>query len=171
MFAAVCQCSAIALFKRISQACRSSLFAQVTVRSLSNNCRIRTSQTPRRNLPPVRRRLARLQSGPGKTSLVILKLLSPLMSALSSDRRGCQVEPRGFEPLTSAVQRRILKFANVRRCSKIPANKHILSYKLSWLFAVVRPGWCQIGVNCRRSSLSGRYWERTSDLCRVKSVR
>ncbi len=38
-----------------------------------------------------------------------------------------RVEPRGFKPLTSAVQRRILKFASVRRCSKIPANKHILS--------------------------------------------
>ena len=29
MFVDVCQCSAIALFKRISQACRSSLFADV----------------------------------------------------------------------------------------------------------------------------------------------
>jgi len=43
MFVAVCQCSAIALSERISQACRSSLFAgvcpghcQVTVKQLSD---------------------------------------------------------------------------------------------------------------------------------------
>jgi hypothetical protein len=58
-----------------------------------------------------------------------------------------KVELRGFEPLTSAVQRRLLNVAVVRRCSKIPANKHILSCGLSWMFAVVRLAWCQVGVN------------------------
>ena len=38
-----------------------------------------------------------------------------------------RVEPRGFEPLTSAVQRRIHTIADVCQCSEIPANKHILS--------------------------------------------
>jgi hypothetical protein len=63
------------------------------------------------------------------------------------------VEPRGFEPLTSAVQRRLNKFTSVRRCSKIPANKHILPYELSWVFAAVRLGWRQVGVNRRQSAL------------------
>src|SRR5918997_1722613 len=60
------------------------------------------------------------------------------------------VEPRGFEPLTSAVQRRIYNVVVVHCCSKTSANKHILLWVLSPVFAVVRPGWCQIGVNwCR----------------------
>jgi hypothetical protein len=32
----------------------------------------------------------------------------------------------GFEPLTSAVQSQITIIVDVRRCSKIPANKHTL---------------------------------------------
>jgi hypothetical protein len=35
------------------------------------------------------------------------------------------VEPRGFEPLRSAVKDQDI-IADVRRCSKIPANKHML---------------------------------------------
>ena len=42
-----------------------------------------------------------------------------------------RVEPRGFEPLTSAVQRRVHTVVAVRLCSKTPANKHILSYRFS----------------------------------------
>ena len=37
----------------------------------------------------------------------------------------------GFEPLTSAVQSQIHNVVVVRRCSKMPANKHILSSRLS----------------------------------------
>jgi hypothetical protein len=37
-----------------------------------------------------------------------------------------RVEPRGFEPLTSAVQSQGAIIVDVRRCSKIPANKHML---------------------------------------------
>jgi hypothetical protein len=59
------------------------------------------------------------------------------------------VEPRGFEPLTSAVQRRTLNVAVVRRCLEIPANKPIIPKLRPPMFAVVRLGWCQIGVNCR----------------------
>src|SRR5829696_1705740 len=131
MCASVRQSPYLSGFLRLVGPRCSLVFAQVTVGSLSNNSRIRTSQTPRRNLPPVRRRLARLQSGSGKTSLVILKLVSPLMSALSSDRRGCQVGPTRLDLVTSAMRRRSHSVVVVHRCSKIPANKHILSRKLS----------------------------------------
>jgi hypothetical protein len=57
-----------------------------------------------------------------------------------------KVEPRGFEPLTSAVQSQIQNVVVVRRCSKTPANKHILSSRSSCLFADVRVGWCTTGV-------------------------
>ena len=35
------------------------------------------------------------------------------------------VEPRGFEPLTSAVHRRVHTIVVVRLCSENPANRHI----------------------------------------------
>jgi hypothetical protein len=35
------------------------------------------------------------------------------------------VEPRGFEPLTSAVQSQIHNVVAVRHCSEIPANQRI----------------------------------------------
>ena len=54
------------------------------------------------------------------------------------------MEPRGFEPLTSAVQRRRHSIAAVRWCSKIPAYEHIHPKVLSPVFAIVRPGWCQL---------------------------
>jgi hypothetical protein len=57
------------------------------------------------------------------------------------------VEQRGFESLTSAVQKRVLKVVVIHPCSKTPANKHIISSNTSRVFAVVRLGWCQIGVN------------------------
>jgi hypothetical protein len=41
------------------------------------------------------------------------------------------VEPRGFEPLTSAVQSQIQNVVAVRCCSESAANKHILSSRLS----------------------------------------
>jgi hypothetical protein len=54
------------------------------------------------------------------------------------------VEPRGFEPLTSAMQRRIHNVAVVHWCSEIPVNKHILRWVLSSVFTVVRLDWCQL---------------------------
>ena len=41
-----------------------------------------------------------------------------------------EVEPRGFEPLTSAVQRRIHNVVAVRGCSVNPANERIFSTAL-----------------------------------------
>src|SRR5215212_8784244 len=58
-----------------------------------------------------------------------------------------RVEPRGFEPLTSAVQSQSTIIARVRGCSKIPANYPIRLFDASPLFAVVRMGWCTTGVD------------------------
>jgi hypothetical protein len=63
------------------------------------------------------------------------------------------VEPREFEPLTSAVQRRIHNVAVVHWCSEIPVNKHILRWVLSSVFTVARLDWCQIGVRPLRFTL------------------
>jgi hypothetical protein len=57
------------------------------------------------------------------------------------------VEPRGFEPLTSAVQKRIHTVVVVRCCSEIPANKPIISRRLSYVFAVVRLGCCTVAAH------------------------
>ena len=43
-----------------------------------------------------------------------------------------RVEPRGFEPLTSAVQSQIHNVVVVRRCSEIPAKSRIYLWKHSW---------------------------------------
>jgi hypothetical protein len=56
------------------------------------------------------------------------------------------VEPRGLEPLTSAVQSQIRNVAVERHCSKTPANTYILFGRSSCLFAFVRLGWCTTGV-------------------------
>src|SRR5918911_5343358 len=45
-----------------------------------------------------------------------------------------RVEPRGFEPLTSAVRRRHDSFPEVSRACKIPANKHIISEAVFSIF-------------------------------------
>ncbi len=49
-----------------------------------------------------------------------------LSVAASQTGREVAVEPRGFEPLTSAVQRRIHNAADVRWRSKTPGNEDIL---------------------------------------------
>ena len=56
------------------------------------------------------------------------------------------MEPRGFEPLTSAVQSQIHTVVAVRYCSEIPAKQPIRLYDASQLFAVVPVGWCTTGV-------------------------
>jgi hypothetical protein len=63
-----------------------------------------------------------------------------------ANRHISRVEPRGFEPLASAVQSQILNVAAVRWCSEIPANLRIPWWQTSCLFAVVRVGWCTTGV-------------------------
>jgi hypothetical protein len=60
---------------------------------------------------------------------------------------GSEVEPRGFEPLTSAVQSQGTIIVDVRQCSEIPAKLRVCFWKRSWVFAFVRLGWCTIGVN------------------------
>jgi hypothetical protein len=57
-----------------------------------------------------------------------------------------RVEPRGFEPLTSAVQSQGTIVAGVRGCSEMPAKSHICLRKYPPLFTVVRVGWCTAGV-------------------------
>jgi hypothetical protein len=66
---------------------------------------------------------------------------------LAAKKHSLGVEPRGFEPLTSAVQSQNLLIASVRSCSEIPAKQPIRLYVDSLLFAVVRVGWCTTGVN------------------------
>jgi hypothetical protein len=65
---------------------------------------------------------------------------------------GTRVEPRGFEPLTSAVQSQIHNVVAVRWCSEIAAKWRILSDNVSCPFAVVRMGWCTTGVHERWGS-------------------
>ena len=71
---------------------------------------------------------------------------------LPANRYILGVEPRGFEPLTSAVQRRRKGFAVVHYCSKNRLNKPNPRYGPSRMFAVVRLGCRQTVVNCRRST-------------------
>ena len=60
----------------------------------------------------------------------VLAIETPALVAtsrvLTANQEIHKVKPRGSEPLTSAVQRRIHNVAVVRRCSKTPSNKHVL---------------------------------------------
>src|SRR5918998_5378705 len=58
-----------------------------------------------------------------------------------------RVEPRGFEPLTSAVQSQATITAGVRGCSERPAKQPSRLYEVSQVFAIVRVGWCTTGAN------------------------
>ena len=64
----------------------------------------------------------------------------------AAKRRNLGVDPRGFEPLTSAVQSQGPIIVEVRRCSKYLAKSRICLWKQLWMFAVVRVGWCTTGV-------------------------
>src|SRR5215211_1353765 len=71
------------------------------------------------------------------------------------------VEPRGFEPLTSAVQSQGHNVVVVRWRSQIPAKWRIFLQTCSCLFAVVRVGWCTTGVqepNRNASSLASLWF-------------
>jgi hypothetical protein len=59
---------------------------------------------------------------------------------LPAKRHTNEVEPRGFEPLTSAVQSQDPIVVEVRRCSKYLAKSRICFWKHSRMFAVVRVG-------------------------------
>ena len=58
------------------------------------------------------------------------------------------MDPTRLELVTSAMRRQHEEFAVVRWCSKTAPNKHIHLKLRSPGFAVVRLGWCQVGVNC-----------------------
>jgi hypothetical protein len=58
--------------------------------------------------------------------------------------------------MTSAMRSQREEFAFVCARSKTAANKHILSKLLSPVFAVVRLGWCQVGVNWGESAPTSR---------------
>jgi hypothetical protein len=75
------------------------------------------------------------------------------------------VESRGFEPLTSAVQRQIHNVAIVRLRSKSAAKLRIYLLKYSWVFAVVRVGWCITGVD------GSRYEQRAATIMRKRRNR
>src|SRR5918994_4261097 len=57
-----------------------------------------------------------------------------------------KVDPTRLELVTSAMRRQREESATVRLRSKTSANKHIIPKLLSPMFAVVRSGWCQVGV-------------------------
>jgi hypothetical protein len=57
-----------------------------------------------------------------------------------------RVEPRGFEPLTSAVQRRRDDFPSVRQCSKNGLFERNALSPLFPLFTNVCPGNCRVTV-------------------------
>jgi hypothetical protein len=69
------------------------------------------------------------------------------LRVLPANRHIFEVEPRGFKPLTSAVQSQIHIIVDVRRCSEMPAKRPIRLHNASRLFAIVRVGWCTTGVN------------------------
>jgi len=56
------------------------------------------------------------------------------------------VDPTRLELVTSAMRRQHEEFATVRLRSKTPANKHIHPKLVSFVFTIVRLGWCQVGV-------------------------
>jgi hypothetical protein len=79
-----------------------------------------------------------------------------------------RVEPRGFEPLTSAVQRRLNRSAEVHRRSENRLHKRPPTDSQLSLFADVHPGNCQVTVSdtgtCPTPSVhlnGGRYQRAT----------
>jgi hypothetical protein len=94
-------------------------------------------------------------------------LLRPLLHfcGCSANRSIFEVESRGFEPLTSAVQRQIHNVAIVRLRSKSAAKLRIYLLKYSWVFAVVRVGWCITGVD------GSRYEQRAATIMRKRRNR
>jgi transposase-like protein len=57
-----------------------------------------------------------------------------------------RVEPRGFEPLTSAVQRRINRLPEVSRACKIAANRRILRLIHIPCFQEIYSGCCTVAA-------------------------
>jgi hypothetical protein len=57
-----------------------------------------------------------------------------------------EVEPRGFEPLTSAVQSQHDSFPEVSRACKIPANSCILCSTVFSRFQDIHSGCCTVAA-------------------------
>jgi hypothetical protein len=107
-------------------------------------------------------RLGPRLKGSGCSSACSTKPRASSEASSHSSRFTCKlrlfrVEPRGFEPLTSAVQSQIHNVVVVRWSSESAANKHILSCELSCLFAAVHVGWCTTGVNRFQRNTSPTY--------------
>ena len=87
----------------------------------------------------------------------------PTHPTASSDHRTCKttffrVEPRGFEPLTSAVQMLTRGFTVVSRCQEIRINKRIPRVPSLQSSPDVNSGHCQVTV----SSLCALVWTQTT---------
>ncbi len=64
--------------------------------------------------------------------------LPAIWNVSSAAQHVIEVKPRGFEPLTSAVQSQSDVTVAVRRCSKTLANSGIPPFEPSRLFAIAR---------------------------------
>jgi hypothetical protein len=64
-----------------------------------------------------------------------------------------EVEPRGFEPLTSAVQSQYGSLLEVSRVCKIPANKQNDVLTLSLRFQDIYSGCCTVAAQAQRPFL------------------
>jgi hypothetical protein len=81
---------------------------------------------------------------------VVVKIVVNRFSG--SSQQVFEVEPRGFEPLTSAVQSQVDNVVIVRHCSKTPAKWRFRIWRHSCLFAVVRVDWCATCVHQPREA-------------------
>jgi hypothetical protein len=70
-----------------------------------------------------------------------------IITLLSAKAKVLRVDPTRLELVTSAMRRQHEEFVSIRLRSKTAANKHILPKLMSPVCAIVRLGWCQIGVN------------------------
>ncbi len=84
-----------------------------------------------------------------------------------------EVEPRGIEPLTSAVQGRNNTFPKVSEICKLPANRGIPPSLFFCTFHVIRPGCCTVTVQAQaepsRLARSGSLPAETGSSSRTRS--
>jgi|SRR5215216_4537023 len=71
----------------------------------------------------------------------------PLHGAFSLSKRITGVDPRGLEPLASAMQKRRDNFADVRACPKTPVNQRIKRSARFLSFVSICPDNCRVTVN------------------------
>ena len=78
-----------------------------------------------------------------------IRPLCPL-HVLPAEQYISRVEPRGFEPLTSAVQRRCDSLLECSRACKIPANRRILPITHFSTFQEIYSGCCTVAAQTVR---------------------